>query len=312
MSEASVFGNDDVLASFGKRKRSKSRSQGTSRTMSFPPNRRRSLKKQGSDKRPKVPFERLAVSFDVDYLEFLLCKELAAWGHVVSTGAGGLHRFQGLAQKCQSCNNNKDSSSCTSSLGPYNEHLEHVNDWLCTFLEHPLSRNVPPLLLAQVHTAIGLIRQAACSYDAATRSHLHAAWILSHTSAGEIPFQCEHLSVTLYRLGTLYGRLGKHKQMQATLRKAFDVYAGEPMLTEEQYQHHSMSFGKESPSLFSSCSSSGTSLTFSSFVSSQQLCTVQEEDESDFLTSSKHRHCVGDDSVAATPVFLAEMDNLCL
>lgn len=299
----------DSVSSFDDRKRSRRSSLGAvSRTMSFPPARRCSLRKRGSEKRPRVPFEKLAVSFDIDHLEYLLCEELAVWNPAASnTDVGDWNQFQGLAQKCHACNKGKSFSSCASSLGPYNDQLEQVVDWLCRFLEHPLSSDTPPLLLAQVHTAIGLIRQAAGAYDAAKRSHLHAAWILSHASADEIPYQREHLSVTLYRLGTLYGRLGKHKEMHATLRRAFDVYAGANNNKDDERLCKARSASSRS------ASSSATSVTLSSFTSSQQLCTVQEEDENDFLLApSDHERCGDDAGVArVTPVLLTDMENLC-
>jgi hypothetical protein len=206
-----------------------------------------------------LQIDKIVTSLNVEHLENLVCRSIP-----LHTGDMGGLRFQGLAKRFADF---KFQPSCS----PCSQELEQVADWLGDFLDSTNSRRLPVASLSEVHSFIGKIREDGRNYQAATRSFVAALWMLSQQTPAELSE--EQLAITLYRLGSSYGRIGDHVQMKATLKRAFALLEGEPLPQQPPLRK---------PHASSSASTDTTSTTLSeSFQHSTCLWTVQEEDFSD-------------------------------
>lgn len=82
------------------------------------------------------------------------------------------------------------------------------------------SPDLPTLIVYDIHSLIGLIREGQAGPSAAIQHYLKALWIASSTE--EIPR--EQLALTLHRLGRAYGRSGNSRQGKSLLAKAIQIY----------------------------------------------------------------------------------------
>jgi tetratricopeptide (TPR) repeat protein len=95
--------------------------------------------------------------------------------------------------------------------------LEDVAMILEDFLSS--TKNMPPDMVAYVHTYIGLVRQYQERYSSAVVSLLKALWIrkASHEEA-------DRLAVSCHRLGLVYGLAGDFEQATTLLERAIQYY----------------------------------------------------------------------------------------
>lgn len=139
--------------------------------------------------------DKLNTELDIVALENLLC-------HTIPEATGdrfSCFQFRGLSMR-------------------HNEsELAQAADWLLSFLDDKSSQNLSPHVLSDVHSFIGLIRERNGEYESSHAAYVSAAWIAQRTEK-------EQLAVSLYRLGTLYGKKGCPQQMVATMKKACAVY----------------------------------------------------------------------------------------
>lgn len=80
--------------------------------------------------------------------------------------------------------------------------------------------NLPTLIVYDIHSLIGLIREHQGGASSAIQPLLKAFWIASSTE--DIPD--EQLAVTLHRLGRAYGESGNCSQGKSLLVKAIQIY----------------------------------------------------------------------------------------
>ena len=95
-------------------------------------------------------------------------------------------------------------------------------DQICTILETFVSSprdELPPSLVAYVHTYVGLIRQDQRRYTCAVTSFLKALWV--RTAAHD---PAEQIAVATHRLGVAYGLAGELNQAASLLSKALQHY----------------------------------------------------------------------------------------
>lgn len=88
-----------------------------------------------------------------------------------------------------------------------------LEDFLCS------TENIPPNVVAYVHTYIGLVRQYQERYSSAIVSLLKALWIrkASHEEA-------DRLAVSCHRLALVYGLAGDFEQATTLLERAIQYY----------------------------------------------------------------------------------------
>jgi hypothetical protein len=176
------------------------------------------------------------LAFRLDELERLVCSTIPAL-----TGDSRGLQFQGLAVRCGAKAVSSVSSSSSSTFQPllYTPEAVSLSDWLCCVLaDNETSTLLPAIVLASVHSAVGWIHEAGRRFEAATRSYLLAAWVLSHCCcctmvSWHLPEQQQQqpqsslhdqqLAITVHRLGSCYGNIAQHAMEKALLAWAFDV-----------------------------------------------------------------------------------------
>jgi hypothetical protein len=82
------------------------------------------------------------------------------------------------------------------------------------------SPDLPTLIVYDIHSLIGLIRELQAGHSAPIQSYLKAFWIASATE--DIPQ--EQLALTLHRLGRAYRLGGNCEQGKILLAKAIQIY----------------------------------------------------------------------------------------
>jgi tetratricopeptide (TPR) repeat protein len=93
--------------------------------------------------------------------------------------------------------------------------------------------NLPTLIIYDIHSQIGLIRESQTGPSPAIQAYLKAFWIASATE--DIPQQ--QLALTLHRLGRAYYLSGNFEQGKSLLARAIQIYEEynlhrEPCMTE--------------------------------------------------------------------------------
>jgi hypothetical protein len=93
--------------------------------------------------------------------------------------------------------------------------------------------NLPTLIVYDIHSMIGLIRESQAGTSSAIQPYLKAFWIASATE--DIPQ--EQLALTLHRLGRAYHLSGNCEQGKSLLARAIQIYEEcnlhrEPCMTE--------------------------------------------------------------------------------
>jgi tetratricopeptide (TPR) repeat protein len=146
------------------------------------------------------------VGLDVDRLEQLLCHTLLRYTNDVDL-VTLISKFEGLAARCHL----QGLESC---------HDELINAATMLAISLSASPVLPALIVYEVHSAIGLIREAQGQYTCAIQSYLKAFWVASATS--KIPQ--EELGCVLHRLGKAYGRSGKYQKGMILLEEAIGIY----------------------------------------------------------------------------------------
>jgi tetratricopeptide (TPR) repeat protein len=148
-----------------------------------------------------------SVGLDPDQLERLLCQTLLQRTkdaeHMVL-----ISDFEGLGARCH-----------LQGLEGCQDELNNAATMLAISLSSE-SPALPPQLVFEVHSAIGLICDAQGHYPSAIQSHLRAFWVASATT--DIPQ--EELGRVLHRLGKAYGLSGKHQKARTLLEKAIEIY----------------------------------------------------------------------------------------
>ena len=81
------------------------------------------------------------------------------------------------------------------------------------------TNELPPNVVAYVHTYIGLVRQYQERYASAIVSLLKALWILKSSRGAP-----DRLAVSCYRLGLVYGLAGDFNEATTLLKRAIDYY----------------------------------------------------------------------------------------
>jgi tetratricopeptide (TPR) repeat protein len=156
--------------------------------------------------RTSTPF---SVGLDPDHLEQLLCQSLLQRTRDAELVAL-LSDFKGLGARCHS----KGLQCCI-------DELNNAATMLTMSLSSAFSRDLPAQLVLEVHSAIGLIREAQGQHASAIQSYLRAFWVAKATT--NIPQQ--EVGRVLHRLGIAYGLSGKYQTGRSLLEKAIDIYA---------------------------------------------------------------------------------------
>jgi tetratricopeptide (TPR) repeat protein len=149
-----------------------------------------------------------SVGLDPDHLEWLLCQSLVQRTRDAELVAL-LSDFKGLGARCHL----KGLQHCQNELN-------NAATMLTMSLSSAFSRDLPPQLVLEVHSAIGLIREAQGQHASAIQSYLKAFWVAKATT--NIPQQ--EVGRVLHRLGIAYGLSGKYKTGRSLLEKAIDIY----------------------------------------------------------------------------------------
>jgi tetratricopeptide (TPR) repeat protein len=152
-----------------------------------------------------------SVGLDPDHLELLLCQSLIQRTSDAELVAL-LSDFKGLGARCHS----NGLQHCT-------DELDNAATVLTMSLSSAFSGDLPPAphLVLEVHSTIGLIREAQGQHAAAIQSYLKAFWVAKATT--NIPQ--EEVGLVLHRLGIAYGLSGKYQTGRSLLEKAIDIYA---------------------------------------------------------------------------------------
>jgi tetratricopeptide (TPR) repeat protein len=152
-----------------------------------------------------------SAGLDPDRLERLLCQTLLR--HTKDAELVALiSEFEGLGARCHS-----------QGLERCQNDLNNAATMLAISLSSAFSRQLPAQLVLEVHSAIGLIREAQGQHASAIQSHLRAFWVASATT--NIPQ--EELGRVLHRLGKAYGLSGKYQTGRSLLEKAIEIYEKE-------------------------------------------------------------------------------------
>jgi tetratricopeptide (TPR) repeat protein len=149
-----------------------------------------------------------SVGLDPDHLERLLCQSLVQLTRDAELVAL-LSDFKGLGARCH-----------LKGLQGCQDELNNAATMLTMSLSNTFSRDLPAQLVLEVHSAIGLIREAHGQHASAIQSYLKAFWVAKATT--NIPQQ--EVGRVLHRLGIAYGLNGKHQTGRSLLEKAIDIY----------------------------------------------------------------------------------------
>jgi hypothetical protein len=178
------------------------------RSSSYKVLRRKHLRLLSSDSSTALlndAFGKMNAGLNLGALEQMLCSTIPK----VTGNITGL-QFQGIATRCSETNDNVSK-----------EELLAVADWLGDFLGDSSSQQLPAGILSDIHSFIGLIRQLNGEFISSQRAYVSAAWIAQRV------VEKDQLAVSLYRLGTSFGKSGHHLQMISTLEKAYAVWVEE-------------------------------------------------------------------------------------
>lgn len=146
------------------------------------------------------------VGLDPDQLERLLCQ--AFFRHTKDVELVALvSEFEGIGARCHS-----------QGLGSCQDELNNAATMLVISLS--ASPALPAQLVLDVHSAIGLIREAQGQYTSAIQWYLRAFWVASAKT--DIPQQ--ELGRVLHRLGKAYGLSGNYQMGRSLLEKAIEIY----------------------------------------------------------------------------------------
>jgi tetratricopeptide (TPR) repeat protein len=155
-----------------------------------------------------------SVGLDPDQLERLLCQDLLR-GTEDAELVALISEFEGLGARCH-----------LRGLEGCQEELNNAATMLAISLS--ASPALPPQLVFEVHSAIGLICETQGRYASAIQSYLRAFWVASATT--NIPQ--EELGRVLHRLGIAYGLSGKYQCGRSLLEKAIEIYEKEHLEKE--------------------------------------------------------------------------------
>jgi tetratricopeptide (TPR) repeat protein len=149
-----------------------------------------------------------SVGLDPDHLERLLCQSLVQLTRDAELVAL-FSDFKGLGDRCH-----------LKGLQRCQDELNNAATMLTMSLSNAFSRDLPAQLILEVHSAIGLIREAHGQHASAIQSYLKAFWVAKATT--NIPQQ--EVGRVLHRLGIAYGLNGKYQTGRSLLEKAIDIY----------------------------------------------------------------------------------------
>jgi tetratricopeptide (TPR) repeat protein len=147
-----------------------------------------------------------SVGLDPDELERLLCQTLLRFTRDAELVAL-ISEFEGLGARCHL----QGLESCQDELN---------NAATVLVISLSASPALPAQLVLEVHSAIGLIREAQGQYTSAIQSYLRAFWVASAIT--NIPQ--EELGRVLHRLGKAYGLSGNYQRGRSLLEKAIEIY----------------------------------------------------------------------------------------
>lgn len=175
----------------------------------------------------------LSLGLDVERLDLVLHQLVPLYARdrdllamIRSEGSRIVDRLWHLRGWRMGSNHNHHDSSSSSQHPPScchsmetSELLSHAVSILCSFLSSCTS-NVPAVVVFDVHSLVGQMRQVQRSFDSAIISYLKALWIAS--SCSDVPI--EHLARTQHRIGQLYGHQGHVLKAKTLLLKALENY----------------------------------------------------------------------------------------
>lgn len=166
----------------------------------------------------KASNRNVSVGLQLDQLERLLCETSRDYCESSTLITQIRQKFRGLAVR------NHFSNAELSR-----EELSEIADVLTEILND--SPHLSRLLVASVHSTIGLVRLLLGELDFAINSFMKALWIMTATKEVSI----EAVGLTLHRLGIAHGRSGNFNEAASLLEKALAIYRRGGMIETHPY-----------------------------------------------------------------------------
>jgi len=176
-------------------------------TSTSPRSSRRSLKNSAGESFNKRNQRQLSVDLQLTKLEALLTQTAPDFCQDRELADTIRHQFHGLAAQ-------KHFSNCELTRDEINELVDILN------LVLQFSPELPPMLVAYVHSTIGLARQLIGDNDGAIGSFTKALWIETSTKNHE----AIEIGLTVHRLAICHGRKMNYPEALVMLNKALMIY----------------------------------------------------------------------------------------